>query len=198
VFDVGLLVQTWGYPFVVVGTALQGDAALLICGFLAHQGHLNVWGVWLTGSLAAMAGDLIYFFLGWRYGEKVLNKLPGMAKSSLAWARDVVNRHPSRVMIFMRYFFGVRMAMPIICGMSTIPSGRFIRYTVITATVWAGLFVWIGYLFGLAAKQFIGDVEKFEVIFTVALAALGVLYGIISTRVSKRYIPEDKDRDPIT
>jgi membrane protein DedA with SNARE-associated domain len=196
VLDLGLLVQTWGYPIVVVGTALQGDAALLICGFLAHQGHLNVFLVWLTGSLSATAGDVIYFYLGRRWGEKVLNKLPGMAKTSLAWARDVVDRHPSRVMIFMRYFFGVRMAMPIICGMSSIPFGRFVRYNIATAIVWAGIFVWVGYLFGLAAKKFVGQVEKFEIIFTIVLAVLGVAYGLIAKRVSKRYIPTDKDKTP--
>jgi len=191
--DIGLLVQSWGYPFVVIGTALQGDAALLICGFLAHQGHLNVYLVWMTGALSAAAGDIIYFYLGWRYGDKVLNKLPGMAKSSLSWARDVVNRHPRRVMIFMRYFFGVRMAMPIICGMSTIPFNRFLRYTIVTAAIWAGMFVWIGYLFGLAAKTFIGQVEKFEIIFTIVLALLGVVYGLIGKKVSRRYIPEERD-----
>ena len=193
--DIGTLVQTWGYPMVVVGTALQGDAVLLICGFLAHQGHLNVWLVWITGTLAAMAGDVIYFFLGWRYGEKVLNKLPGMAKTSLAWARDVVNRHPSRVMIFMRYFFGLRMAMPIVCGMSTIRFGRFLRYNIFSSVLWAGIFVWIGYLFGLAAKRFVGQVEKFEVIFTVVLAVVGLLYGLLAKRVSKRYISGDPKQD---
>jgi membrane protein DedA with SNARE-associated domain len=191
-FDVGALVQAWGYPVVVVGTALQGDAALLICGFLAHQGYLNVFLVWLVGALSAAAGDVIYFYLGWRWGDKVLNKLPGMAKSSLAWARDVVDRNPTRVMIFMRYFFGVRMAMPILCGMSSIPFGRFFRYILLTAFIWAGIFVWAGYLFGLAAKQIVGKVEEFEIIFVVALAVLSIVYGLISKRASKRFIPEDE------
>jgi len=192
--DIAALIQAWGYPVIVLGTALQGDVALLICGFLAHQGYLNVWLVWIVGSLSASAGDLIYFYLGWRYGNKVLNKLPGIAKTSLGWARNFTDRYPVRVMLFMRYFYGVRMAMPIICGMSTIPFGRFIRYNIPTAAVWAGIFVWAGYAFGLAAKAFIGEVEKFEIVFTVVLGAIGIVYGMIANRVSKRYIPEDKDK----
>jgi membrane protein DedA with SNARE-associated domain len=193
--DIAVLAQTWGYPIVVVGTALQGDVALLICGFLAHQGYLNVWLVWLVGTLSASAGDIIYFYLGWRYGNKVLNKLPGVAKMSLGWTRGYTDRHPVRVMLLMRYFYGVRMAMPIICGMSTIPFSRFIRYNVPTAAAWAAIFVWTGYAFGLAAKAFVGEVEKFEIILTLVLAAIGVAYAIIAKRVGKRYISEGKDKD---
>ncbi len=79
--------------------------------------------------------------------------------------------------------------MPVLCGMSSIRFGRFIRYNLITAAVWAGIFVWVGFIFGLAAKTFVKRVEEFEIIFTIALAVLGVVYGLIGKRISKRYIP---------
>jgi membrane protein DedA with SNARE-associated domain len=189
--DIGLLAQLYGYPVVLLGTALQGEAVLLICGFLAHQGYLNVWIVWLIAALGATAGDVIYFYLGYRYGDRVLARLPHRASKSIHWARDTVSAHPVKVLLLMRYFFGMRIVLPIVVGMSSIPFGRFIRYNLPTAMFWAGMFVGAGYLFGLAAKSFVKEVEQVEIFLTIGLAVLAIGYQWLGKRISERKAEKD-------
>jgi membrane protein DedA with SNARE-associated domain len=192
--DIGLLAQTYGYFAVLIGTALQGEMVLLVCGFLAHQGHLNVWLVWAVSSFGAVAGDVIYFYLGAHYGDRLVSHLPKRVRGSMDWAKAFVGEHPVRVLLLMRYFFGVRMILPIVVGMSSIRFGRFIRYNLPTGMLWAGLFVGTGYLFGLAATSFVHDVERIELYLTLGLALFAIAYHYTGRFVSARH-ERKKDSD---
>jgi membrane protein DedA with SNARE-associated domain len=196
VIDVGALARVYGYPVVAIGTALQGEAVLLICGFLAHQGYLSVWWVWIVASFCAMIGDVSYYQLGKAYGDRLLLKLPRVLRSGLETARDLVNRHPTKVLLFMRYFFGMRMIMPILCGMSTIPRGRFLIFNLFTSAVWAGLFVGMGWLFGVAAQQFVHEVERFELWLTIGLAAAGIIYHYAGKYFRERLSRQKNSQHP--
>jgi membrane protein DedA with SNARE-associated domain len=184
--DIGTLAQLYGYPIVLLGTALQGEAVLLVCGFLANQGHLNIWLVWLIAGFGAVTGDNIYFYLGWKYGPRVLNRLPLRARRSVQWARDMVGTHPVKILLLMRYFFGMRIVLPVVVGMSTIRFGRFLRYNIPTGLFWAALFAGLGYLFGLAARSIVDEVEHIEIALTVGLVVLAVSYQWIGRWISER------------
>jgi membrane protein DedA with SNARE-associated domain len=186
VLDLGTLARLYGYPVVAIGTALQGEAILLICGFLAHQGYLSVWWVWIVAAVSAMIGDVSYYHLGRHYGDRLIMKLPRTLRSGLETARNLVNRHPTKVLLFMRYFFGMRMIMPILCGMSTIPRGRFLIFNLFTSFFWAGLFVWTGWLFGVAAQEFVHEVERVELWLTIGLAAAGIVYHYVGKYLRER------------
>jgi membrane protein DedA with SNARE-associated domain len=179
---IGALAQTYGYPIVVLGTMLQGEAILLIFGFLAHQGYLSPWIVAIVAAISAIFGDTTYFFIGKHYGERFVSRLPARMRPPLHWARRFVNRHSTKVLLFMRFFFGMRIIMPVACGMSSIRTGRFFKYNMPTAFVWAGFFVGLGYLFGTAAEKVLREVENVEVFLIIALAIVGYLYHRIAQR----------------
>jgi membrane protein DedA with SNARE-associated domain len=53
-----------GYWVLFVGTFLEGEAILIMAGFLAFQGYLNVGGVIITAFAGSFLGDQFYFYLG--------------------------------------------------------------------------------------------------------------------------------------
>jgi len=53
-----------GYWVLFIGTFLEGEAILIMAGFLAFQGYLNVGGVILTAFAGSFLGDQFYFYLG--------------------------------------------------------------------------------------------------------------------------------------
>jgi membrane protein DedA with SNARE-associated domain len=184
--DIGVLAQTYGYPIIVLGTMLQGETILLVFGFLAHRGYLSPWIVIIVAALSAILGDTTYFFLGRHYGEKFVSRLPARMRSPVHWARHFVGRHSTKVLLFMRAFVGVPVVTPVACGMSSIKTGRFLKYDIATAFVWAGLFVGLGYLFGTAVAQVIHEVEHVELFLIIALILIGYSYHRIVQRKQRQ------------
>jgi len=70
------LVSTYGYPALLVGTFLEGETILVIAGFLAHRGYLELPGVIVAAFLGTFSGDQIYFWLGWTKGANFLMRRP--------------------------------------------------------------------------------------------------------------------------
>lgn len=180
--SIGVLAQTYGYPVVVLGTLLQGETVLLIIGFLARRGYLSPWIVVIVGALTAIFGDTTSFFIGRYYGERFLSRLPVRMRSPVYWARRFVDRHSTKVLLAMRFFFGMGFITPVACGMSSIKTGRFFKYDMPMAFVWAGCFVGIGYLFGTAAEQITHKVKKVEPFLIIALIIIGYLYHRFAKR----------------
>jgi membrane protein DedA with SNARE-associated domain len=174
--DFGALVQTYGYPALVVGTMLQGETILLLCGFLAYQGYLSLEYVWLIAAASAAIGDIGYFALGHHYGERLIQRLPAFLRSSLNWAQAMVDRNPTWVLIFMRFVVEMRTILPILCGMSKIKFRRFLKFDIITALLWSAIFSGIGYLFGTVAQTILHRIEHFELILILILCSGGILY----------------------
>ena len=102
------------------------------------------------------------------------------------WARNLVERHQTKVLLTMRFFFGTRILMPVVCGMASIKTSRFFRFNVPTAFVWAGVFVGAGYLFGTAANKVVHDVENIELVLILTLIAFGLVYHLIGKRLRER------------
>jgi membrane protein DedA with SNARE-associated domain len=52
-----LLVKTFGYWALFVGTFLEGETILIICGFFAHRGYLELAWVIVVAFMGSLAGD---------------------------------------------------------------------------------------------------------------------------------------------
>ncbi len=184
--DFPFLIRTYGYPAVFIGTMLQGEAILLICGFLAHQGYLSLWIVWLVGAASAMFGDMTYFQLGRYFGDRAISKLPARITKAAGSVKRMVGRHPNKVMLSMRFLVGTRILLPVLCGTTTITTRHFLLMNALTALLWSGAFVIAGYLFGVAAQQLLDDLKQVELLLVIAIAFIAILYHLISTRLRAR------------
>jgi len=70
------LISTHGYIILLAGTFLEGETVLIIAGFLAHRGYLELPWVIVVAFIGTLAGDQLYFFMGREKGLKYLTKRP--------------------------------------------------------------------------------------------------------------------------
>jgi membrane protein DedA with SNARE-associated domain len=70
------LIATYSYPALFAGTVLEGEAVLIIAGFLAYRGYLELPYVILVAFLGAFLGDQLFFQIGRRVGAAFLEKRP--------------------------------------------------------------------------------------------------------------------------
>ena len=163
--------ETHGYLVLFVWTFIEGEAGLIMAGFLAFEGYMNIFGVMLTALAGSFCGDQFYFFVGRLKGPLLLKLFTPIARK-FRKALCLIEKYGTFVAFISRYTYGFRIILPIILGMTNMPSLRFLWLNLLSALSWAIIFSLAGYLFGKSASLFVEDVEKYEPYLMLALAAL--------------------------
>ena len=176
--DLGSLIETHGYWVLVIGCLLEGETILLLAGFAAHRGYLDPYAVVVIAAVAGFLGDQFFFWLGRRHGQLVLARWPSVTAHSDRLQR-LIARYHAAVIIGVRFTYGLRIAGPVLIGMSAIPRLRFAWLNGIGAVIWACLIAGIGWTFGHAAELLMARIQNAEVWLLSGLAVLGLLAWLI-------------------
>lgn len=163
--------QVHGYWVLFIGTFLEGEAILIFAGFLAFQGYLSIYGVILCAWAGSFLGDQFYFHIGRIKGPFLLKLFTTIARK-FRKALRLIERYGTFVAFISRYTYGFRILLPIILGMTSFPSRRFLWLNLVSALSWAIVFSLAGYLFGKGAALFIDDLEHNEPLLLLILAGI--------------------------
>lgn len=158
-----------GYSVLFIGTFLEGEAILILAGFLAFQGYLHIGGVILTSFVGSFLGDQCYFYLGRFKGKAILRRFHAIAKK-FREALKMIEKYGSFVAFISRFTYGFRIVLPIILGITNLPPRTFLWINLISAFSWAIVFSLAGYLFGKSAALLLDDVSRYEHYLMLALA----------------------------
>jgi membrane protein DedA with SNARE-associated domain len=158
-----------GYWVLFIGTFLEGEAILIMAGFLAFQGYLHPVGVIMTAFAGSFLGDQFYFYLGRLQGKSLLRRFHYIARR-FREALRLIEKYGAFVAFVSRFTYGFRIILPIILGITTLSSRTFLLINLTSAFAWAVIFSMAGYLFGKSASLFLKDVSKYEHYLLLALA----------------------------
>jgi len=179
------LIDTYGYLAVLIGTFLEGETILVLAGFAAHRGYLNLNGVILAAFAGSLCGDQLFFFLGRWHSRAVLNKHP-------SWQRQIdrvqtwMEKYRTPFILIFRFLYGLRSVAPFGIGMSRVSSGKFLLLNAIGAMVWACAVGAGGLLFGNALETIIGDVKHYETHAFAMIIIIGILVWITYFFIRKK------------
>lgn len=150
-----------GYWVLFIGTFLEGEAVLLLAGFLAFQGYLNIVAVICTAWGGSFLGDQCYFYLGRIKGRGLLTRFHSIARKFREAIR-LIEKYGNFVAFLSRFTYGFRIVLPIILGITKIPPRTFLWINLVSALVWAVAFSLGGYLFGKSASLVLDNVSNYE------------------------------------
>src|SRR5262249_43667330 len=109
VLDLGHLFQHFGYAAILVVVLLgnmrvpaPGESVLVLGGYLSWQHRLHLPLVMLVGVVSACLGDNIGFWLGRRYGQRAITRLP-LPQARLAQAQSLLSRYGARAVFASRF-----------------------------------------------------------------------------------------------
>jgi len=176
---------------ILIGLIGPGDVILALGGVYASRGDLELWAVTLIGTMAALIGESIGFYLGRRYGRGLLVRIPVVRRFSgpLEGAEEYFKRHGGKTVAIGRYATAAGAFIPFVAGMSKMRYRRFLMFDVPAVIVWA-----IGItLFGYYAGEHLDFIDR--VLSRFGLAVLGLIMlglGIyfIRKRLTKPEPPE--------
>lgn len=163
--------EIYGYWLLFAGTFLEGETILVMAGFLAFEGYLNLGEVMLTAFAGSFLGDQFFFYLGRWKGESVLRSFPAAYKK-FRKGIPFLNRYRSLAALISRYTYGFRIILPLLLGMSAITSTRFLMLNLLSAASWGVVFAGAGYLVGKSASLVVDDVSRYEPWLMLVIASM--------------------------
>ena len=133
-----------------VGLAVPGETAMLLGGFLAYQGRVDLAVMMAAGALGAIVGDSVGYEIGRQFGEPLKRGRLGRRVGRDRWARgEAYLRAKGGRAVFLGRFVGVlRALVPALAGMSRMPYRVFLPWNAAGGVIWAPGFVLLGYLAG--------------------------------------------------
>jgi membrane protein DedA with SNARE-associated domain len=172
-----LLLQKFGYLAVFIGCFLEGETILVMAGFFAERGYLQIALVILTAFAGAYVGHIFWFWLGRTQGVKLLDRFPKMQKHFGKGIR-MFERYGAPAIFITQWLYGLRVTCAVIIGISRISTLKFLIYEAVTCAVWAAVIGFLGYYFGRAIESMLGRAEHIErwgllVLVVVGLAVWG-------------------------
>ncbi len=186
------VISTLGYPGLVLVMFLENvfppipsEAVLPLAGWLVLEGRFTILGVILMGAVGSFAGAMLFYGLGYWFGEQRVRVLVRRYGRWLALSEEDLDRS---LTWFGRYgegviFFG-RM-VPLIRSLVSIPAGiaamrlpRFSLYTLVGSSLWNLILVYAGYLLGQNWHLVTEWIERYEKIVLV-LVVVGLLVFIL-------------------
>jgi len=172
------LLQTHGYWVLGLGCLLEGEAVLLMAGFAAHRGYLDPLTVLAIAAGSGFAGDQFWFWLGRHHGDRVLNRWPGLARRA-PQLEPMLERWHAAAIVGVRFAYGLRVAGPVLMGMSSLPAWQFALYNALGALLWALVIGSLGWSFGEAATRVLGEIRHLEGWLLAALGLGGVVWWVL-------------------
>jgi membrane protein DedA with SNARE-associated domain len=180
------LIEAYGYWIVFAGTLFEGESVLLLAGYAAYSGLLELHWVIALATLGGFLGDQLWYFLGRRHGARVLARFPKYAAPARR-AEQLLHRYNTPIILAVRFLYGLRIVLPFAIGMNRrISTLRFQILNLIGAVLWSAIGAIAGYLFGNAIEYILGDLKKYELYVFAALLIGGVGYWWISRKRASR------------
>lgn len=179
------LLQTHGYWILAVGCLLEGEAVLVLAGFAAHRGLLDPAAVVSIAAISGFMGDQCFFWIGRRHGARWAGRWPFIARQS-ARVHRLIERWHEVLILGVRFAYGLRIAGPVLIGMSALPAWRFTLFNALGAMLWALVVAAVGWMFGAAVERLLGELQHVEGwLFLALLLALGI-WALVRRRIARR------------
>jgi membrane protein DedA with SNARE-associated domain/rhodanese-related sulfurtransferase len=153
---------------------------LMMAGALAARGDLRIDLIILTGILGCLAGDLVWFEAGRRWGSRVLRLLCRF-NSDPAYcaqrARRVFERWGLRSLLIAKFVPGLDGVTPPLAGLEGASMASFLAYDTAGSLLWSTFYVGLGYVFADRVPLVAAYVSRFGTLLAVGLGVPLLLYA---------------------
>jgi membrane protein DedA with SNARE-associated domain len=152
---VGLLV--FAEAAVMLGFVFPGETAAILGGVLASKGGVTLPGILATVVVCAIVGDSVGYFVGDKWGRKVLNLAPLRKRQrGIDLALEQLRRRGATAVFVGRFTAFLRAVIPGLAGLSRMPYRIFLPANAAGGLCWGVLFVLLGYFVGQRVERATG------------------------------------------
>jgi membrane-associated protein len=170
----------FGEAAVFIGFVLPGETAVLLGGFLASQGHLDIVTLMVVVVVSAILGDTVGYEVGKHLGPRVL-QLGVFRKhqSRLDKAQDMLRRRGGPAIFLGRWTAFFRAVMPGIAGLSRMRYRTFLFWNALGGLTWGITMCLVGYFAGASYQKVASAIgEGTAVVIALLVVTALVVWGV--------------------
>ena len=187
-------IDHYGYIAVFIGTFLEGETFAVLSGFISHQDYLALPYAILTVFCATMCTDQLFFYIGRRRGQQMLDKRPMLrAKSQRVFT--MLQENELKTVLGFRFIYGLRTVTPLVIGASGFNPLRFLWLNIVGATLWTLSFCLLGYYVGASIETLFGKIHHYEKWVMLAIVMLVAIVLFFRHRHDRRRLRRQTDTE---
>jgi membrane-associated protein len=198
----------WTYLFVpglafletgaFVGLLVPGETAIVVGGVVAERGAVALPALIGLVWVAAVAGDLVSFLLGRRYGRAFLDAHGARLRirpEQVDRVERLFDRHGGKAVLVGRFVGIVRALLPFVAGASRFPLRRFLPFTALGALGWAATFTLVGYGFSESFESAGRDASRIVLAAALLAGVVMLAAAVRSGRLRRGGAPEPEHEE---
>jgi membrane-associated protein len=203
---IGLLAIVFAECGLLVGFFLPGDSLLFVAGLVAAGGLSGVsfvplWVLLVLVPLAAIAGNLAGYWIGFRAGPAIFNKRDSrlFRAEYVEKAHAFFEKYGARTIVLARFVPIVRTFITVTAGIAHMDRRRYLTYSGIGAVLWGVVVTVLGYFLGSVA--FVRNNIEVILILIVAVSVVPIVVEFLRERAKRgreepqaQRAPEDAER----
>jgi undecaprenyl-diphosphatase len=164
----------------LAGIVVPGVLLLFMVAAVAGNVGLALWPVLMAGFFGAVAGDILSFYIGHHFKNRLDTHWPfSRYPKAIEAGKSFFTQHGGKSVVIGRFVGPIRPVLPLVAGIAGMSQIRFISFNLASAVAWSPLYILPGYIAGTATQLVLP--EHFlpvitGLILTIILAVLALRY----------------------
>ena len=177
----------FGEAALFIGFVLPGETAVVLGGFLASGGHLDLALLCVIVFVAAVTGDSVGFEVGKKFGPRILEFKPVRRHHAMLDRAQRLLRERGGPAVFMgRFTAFFRAVMPGLAGLSRMHYRTFLGWNALGGLLWGVGFCLLGYFAGNSYERVAARVgEGVAIVVGVLILAALIVWRVRVRRAEK-------------
>jgi membrane protein DedA with SNARE-associated domain/rhodanese-related sulfurtransferase len=167
-----------------IGVPLPAAPWLLAAGALVGAGRMHWMAALGASSIASVIADLVWFYLGRHYGNRVLRLLCRISLEPDTCVRrteGVFTRYGMKGVVVAKFIPGLSTLAPPLAGSYGVSAPRFLFFDGLSSILYTGCFILAGVLFSRQLEEIINALSG------LGRGALGVVAAFAALYIGYRY-----------
>ncbi len=193
-----LIIENLSYIGILIGMAIESsffpfpsEAILIPAGYLAFQGKMSIFGIFIASLIGSLIGALINYFLAFLLGRKLIELVISkyrrflfLSKKSLEKSDNYFEKHGEITTFIGRLIPGIRQIISLPAGFAKMNLFKFILFTSAGAGIWSLFLIFLGYFFGKNNAFILENINILSLIFAIIFLIIIFLYKIIKRKTN--------------
>lgn len=163
---------------------IPSEVILLFSGFFSSYTSLSVFYMILASTLGSFLGAIILYYIGKIFNKERLKKIVNgrlgkilfLKENDIDKADEWFDNKGNKSVFFCRFVPIVRSLISIPAGMSEMPMGKFIIYTICGSMIWNTVLICLGYRLGSNWEYVLTILDKYQMVVIVILV---IIFGYV-------------------
>lgn len=163
---------------------IPSEVILLISGFFSSYTSLSVFYMILASTLGSFLGAIILYYIGKIFNKERLKKIVNgrlgkilfLKEKDIDKADEWFDNKGNKSVFFCRFVPIVRSIISIPAGMSEMPMGKFIIYTICGSMIWNTVLICLGFRLGSNWEYVLTILDKYQMLVIVILV---IIFGYV-------------------